>query len=232
MCQRRPDRWLTWQAIGRAGRRVSAAFEPNSDDFRDSPALNVAAQLQLQGGVVRVTDPAAVENCQKLWPQLDYAATAEEAAEGADAVLVLTEWQDYRNLDPVAFGRVVKQKRVLDGRNALDRRSVDSRRLVGPGAGPPRRLKPVTADSVGRERIRATWGELPADEPELPQLRSNRVRLRKMPTSVIPPTPPTTPVRAIADLVRDPWSAPCGALESVSLPGGGGDETSAFTVSR
>src|SRR4051794_8529515 len=106
------------------GKRVAvlgAAFKPNSDDIRDSPALNVAAQLQLQGAVVRVTDPAAVENCQKLWPQLDYAATAEEAAERADAVLVLTEWQDYRDLDPVAFGRVVKQKRVLDGRNALDR---------------------------------------------------------------------------------------------------------------
>jgi UDPglucose 6-dehydrogenase len=106
------------------GKRVAvlgAAFKPDSDDIRDSPALNVAAQLQLQGAVVRVTDPAAVENSQKLWPQLDYAATAEEAAERADAVLVLTEWRDYRELDPVEFGKVVAQKRVLDGRNALDR---------------------------------------------------------------------------------------------------------------
>ncbi|TFV90364.1 UDP-glucose/GDP-mannose dehydrogenase family protein [Blastococcus sp. CT_GayMR16] len=106
------------------GKRVAvlgAAFKPNSDDIRDSPALNVAAQLQLQGAVVRVTDPAAIENSRKLWPQLDYADTAEEAAERADAVLVLTEWQDYRDLDPAAFGRIVKQKRVLDGRNALDR---------------------------------------------------------------------------------------------------------------
>jgi UDPglucose 6-dehydrogenase len=106
------------------GKRVAvlgAAFKPDSDDIRDSPALNVAAQLQLQGAVVRVTDPAAVENSQKLWPQLDYAATAEEAAERADAVLVLTEWREYRELDPVAFGEIVRQKRVLDGRNALDR---------------------------------------------------------------------------------------------------------------
>jgi UDPglucose 6-dehydrogenase len=106
------------------GKRVAvlgAAFKPDSDDIRDSPALNVAAQLQLQGAVVRVTDPAAIENSRKLWPQLDYADTAEEAAERADAVLVLTEWREYRELDPVAFGRVVKQKRVLDGRNALDR---------------------------------------------------------------------------------------------------------------
>jgi UDPglucose 6-dehydrogenase len=106
------------------GKRVAvlgAAFKPNSDDIRDSPALNVAAQLQLQGAVVLVTDPAAVENARRLWPQLDYAATPEEAAEKADAVLVLTEWQQYRDLDPVKFGKIVRQKRVLDGRNALDR---------------------------------------------------------------------------------------------------------------
>jgi UDPglucose 6-dehydrogenase len=106
------------------GKRVAvlgAAFKPDSDDIRDSPALNVAAQLQLQGAVVRVTDPAAVENSQRLWPQLDYADTPEKAAAGADAVLVLTEWKQYRELDPAAFGKVVRQKRVLDGRNALDR---------------------------------------------------------------------------------------------------------------
>jgi UDPglucose 6-dehydrogenase len=100
---------------------LGAAFKPDSDDIRDSPALNVAAQLQLQGAVVRVTDPAAVENSRRLWPQLDYADTAEEAAERADAVLVLTEWRQYRELDPVAFGRIVARRRVLDGRNALDR---------------------------------------------------------------------------------------------------------------
>jgi UDPglucose 6-dehydrogenase len=106
------------------GKRIAvlgAAFKPDSDDIRDSPALNVAAQLQLQGAVVCVTDPAAVENSRRLWPQLDYAATPEEAAERADAVLVLTEWRQYRELDPVAFGQVVASKRVLDGRNALDR---------------------------------------------------------------------------------------------------------------
>ena len=75
------------------GKRVAvlgAAFKPDSDDIRDSPAL-AAAQLQLQGAVVRVTDPAAVENNRRLWPQLDYADTAEEAAERAYAVLVLIE---------------------------------------------------------------------------------------------------------------------------------------------
>jgi UDPglucose 6-dehydrogenase len=106
------------------GKRIAvlgAAFKPDSDDIRDSPALNVAAQLQLQGATVRVADPAAVENCRRMWPQLDYADSPEDAAERADAVLLLTEWKQYRELDPVSFGRVVRQKRVLDGRNALDR---------------------------------------------------------------------------------------------------------------
>ncbi|MCZ2846586.1 UDP-glucose dehydrogenase family protein [Modestobacter sp. VKM Ac-2978] len=106
------------------GKRVAvlgAAFKPNSDDIRDSPALNVAAQLQLQGAAVRVTDPAAGDNIRRSWPQLDAVDTPEEAADRADAVLVLTEWQQYRDLDPVAFGKVVGQKRMLDGRNALDR---------------------------------------------------------------------------------------------------------------
>jgi UDPglucose 6-dehydrogenase len=106
------------------GKRVAvlgAAFKPDSDDIRDSPALNVAAQLQLQGAIVRVTDPRAVENCVQTWPQLDYVESAEEAADRADAVLLLTEWKQYVELDPVAFGRVVRQKRILDGRNALER---------------------------------------------------------------------------------------------------------------
>ena len=105
------------------GRRIAVlglAFKPNSDDIRDSPALNVAAQMQLQGASVVVTDPQALENAQRKWPDLRYAATADEAATGVDLVLLLTEWDQYRSLDPVAFGAVVAQRRMLDGRNALD----------------------------------------------------------------------------------------------------------------
>jgi UDPglucose 6-dehydrogenase len=106
-----------------AGRRIAVlgvAFKPNSDDIRDSPALNVAAQMQLQGASVVVTDPKAVENAQKKWPDLRYVDSAEEAAKGADLVLLLTEWEQYRALDPVALGKIVAERRMLDGRNALD----------------------------------------------------------------------------------------------------------------
>jgi UDPglucose 6-dehydrogenase len=100
---------------------LGAAFKPESDDVRDSPALNVAGMLQLNGATVNVYDPKAMENSQRLFPTLNYSTSVIDACERADAVLVLTEWQDYRDLDPTEFGRVVKQKRVLDGRNALDR---------------------------------------------------------------------------------------------------------------
>jgi len=99
---------------------LGAAFKPESDDIRDSPALNVAAQIRLQGADVVVTDPAAIENARRLWPELQYATSAEEACAKADAVLVLTEWAEYTALDPVRLGAVVRRRHVLDGRNALD----------------------------------------------------------------------------------------------------------------
>ncbi|MCL2466755.1 MAG: UDP-glucose/GDP-mannose dehydrogenase family protein [Micrococcales bacterium] len=105
------------------GRRVTVlglAFKPHSDDIRDSPALSVAAQMQLQGAYVTVTDPQAADNARVKWPDLRFADTPEEAAEGADVILLATEWPQYRDLDPTALGQVVAHRRILDGRNILD----------------------------------------------------------------------------------------------------------------
>jgi UDPglucose 6-dehydrogenase len=99
---------------------LGAAFKPNSDDIRDSPALDVAAALHREGGLVTVYDPEALRNARVLHPELDYAETAIEAAQGADLVLHLTEWQEFRQMDPAVLGAVVAQRRILDGRNALD----------------------------------------------------------------------------------------------------------------
>ncbi|GAA1224512.1 UDP-glucose/GDP-mannose dehydrogenase family protein [Kitasatospora nipponensis] len=99
---------------------LGAAFKPNSDDIRDSPALNVAAQIQLQGAEVTVYDPKAMDNARKMYPGLNYAASPTDAAVGAHVVLHLTEWQEFRELDPVALGSVVAERRLLDGRNVLD----------------------------------------------------------------------------------------------------------------
>lgn len=106
-----------------AGKRIAVlglAFKPDSDDVRDSPALDVAARLAELGAIVRATDPEAIETSRRLRPTLDYVATPEEAAEGADAVLVLTEWKQYRELDPVQLSSVVNARAIVDGRNCLD----------------------------------------------------------------------------------------------------------------
>jgi UDPglucose 6-dehydrogenase len=108
------------------GRRVAilgAAFKPDSDDIRDSPALNVAAAIQLQGAHVIVHDEQAIDNARAAFPSLDYALEPAKACEGSDVVLHLTEWQQYRELDPAALAAVTATPRVLDARNALDRES-------------------------------------------------------------------------------------------------------------
>jgi len=105
------------------GRRVAvlgAAFKPHSDDIRDSPALSVAAQMQLQGAQVTVTDPAAIDNARKKWPELAYADTVDDAVRGAEVTLLLTEWPEYVALDPVELRAVAATPRIIDGRNCLD----------------------------------------------------------------------------------------------------------------
>ncbi|EME50728.1 UDP-glucose 6-dehydrogenase [Rhodococcus ruber BKS 20-38] len=98
---------------------LGAAFKPDSDDVRDSPALNIAGQIQLQGASVTVYDPRANENSRKIFPTLDYAMSVREACAGADAVLVLTEWEEFQKLQPSELNRVVRRRQIIDGRNCL-----------------------------------------------------------------------------------------------------------------
>jgi UDPglucose 6-dehydrogenase len=97
-----------------------AAFKPDSDDIRDSPALDVATRIAKAGGHVTVYDPVALDNARRDYPDLSYADTALEAAEGADIVLHLTEWREFRDLDPAVLDPVVARRNIVDGRNALD----------------------------------------------------------------------------------------------------------------
>jgi len=98
---------------------LGAAFKPESDDVRDSPALNVAGMLQLNGATVNVYDPKAMENSQRVFPTLNYSTSVSDACERADAVLVLTEWQEFVDLDPEELAATVRAKVVVDGRNCL-----------------------------------------------------------------------------------------------------------------
>lgn len=107
-----------------AGMRVAvlgAAFKPNSDDIRDSPALDVALATQRAGAAVRVYDPKAMDNARVAFPTLAYASSAVDAARDADVVLHLTEWAEFTAMHPSALSAVVRQRHIVDGRNKLDR---------------------------------------------------------------------------------------------------------------
>ena len=100
---------------------LGATFKPDSDDVRDSPALDIAAQLHAAGADVIVHDPQGIEPARKRFPNLQYAESVNTAVKDADLILHLTEWKEYRQIDPAALSSLVKGKVIIDGRNMLDR---------------------------------------------------------------------------------------------------------------
>lgn len=116
---------------------LGAAFKPESDDVRDSPALNVAGMIQLHGAVVTVYDPKAVENSRRVFPTLNYATSVAEACDRADVVLVLTEWNEFTALTPADLDPVVRSRSIIDGRNCLDSASWRAAGWVYAGLGTP-----------------------------------------------------------------------------------------------
>src|SRR5208282_4463728 len=116
---------LVREAVGGslAGKRVAVlglAFKPGSDDVRDSPSLDVCARLTREGATVSAHDPVAMANAARVSPDLLCAPSVSAAAEGADVVLHLTEWADYRAIDPAALASVVAHPIIIDARCALD----------------------------------------------------------------------------------------------------------------
>jgi UDPglucose 6-dehydrogenase len=100
---------------------LGAAFKPESDDVRDSPALDIAAQLHTAGADVIIHDPKAVENAKSRFPELKFTTHLDDALSGAEMILHLTEWREYREIDPTTTKSLVKESNIIDGRNALDR---------------------------------------------------------------------------------------------------------------
>ena len=99
---------------------LGAAFKPDSDDVRDSPALDIAACISNAGATVRVYDPKAMHNAALRFPKLDYAPSIADAVAGSDVVLHLTEWREFRDLDPAALTPLVRKAHIIDGRLCLD----------------------------------------------------------------------------------------------------------------
>jgi len=106
--------------IGKRVAVLGAAFKPDSDDIRDSPALDVARAAHLAGATVTVHDPKALPVARRVHPDLSYADAIEDACLDADVVLHLTEWKAYRDIDPAKLAAVVSRPAIIDGRNALD----------------------------------------------------------------------------------------------------------------
>ncbi|GHE08177.1 UDP-glucose dehydrogenase family protein [Streptomyces alanosinicus] len=108
---------------GFVGRRIAvlgATFKPDSDDVRDSPALAVAGAIHREGADVRLHDPEGMDNARAVLPMLDYVHDVKKACLGVDLILHLTEWADYRRIDPAALAVVTPARKILDARNALD----------------------------------------------------------------------------------------------------------------
>jgi len=111
---------LDGQPMGKRVAVLGLAFKPHSDDVRDSPALDVAVQLNGLGAKVRVTDPEAIANARLAHPQLDYVSSTADALEGAEVVVLVTEWDEYRHMTPEFAARFVAGRTVIDGRNSYD----------------------------------------------------------------------------------------------------------------
>ena len=112
---------LSDDLVGKKVAVLGAAFKPDSDDVRDSPALDISAQIQAAGAHVTVHDPKAISNAQKRFPGLTFAEDINSTLKDAEIVLHLTEWRIYREIDPAQIKKLVKSAIMIDGRNALDR---------------------------------------------------------------------------------------------------------------
>lgn len=111
---------LGGSVVGKKVAVLGLAFKPESDDIRDSPALDIATRLHELGADVVATDPEAVANASRKVPSITYTDDIGTALAGADAVVVVTEWKQFRELDPAATSELVAQSIIVDGRNCLD----------------------------------------------------------------------------------------------------------------
>jgi UDPglucose 6-dehydrogenase len=122
---------LRGQVIGLLG----LAFKPNTDDMRDAPSIEIATALQRAGATVRAFDPAALGRAKLLLPDVDLRRNAYAVARGADAVVLVTEWNEFKQLDLVRLKRSMRRPVMVDGRNLYDPESMRQLGFVYRGIG-------------------------------------------------------------------------------------------------
>jgi len=103
---------------------LGLAFKPNTNDVRETPALTVIEEILKRGGQIKAYDPEAMKEMRKYYPQITYVASTEDAAKGADALIIMTEWNEFRNLDLNYLKSVMKNPIMIDSRNIYDPESV------------------------------------------------------------------------------------------------------------
>jgi UDPglucose 6-dehydrogenase len=99
---------------------LGLAFKPNTDDMREAPSVDIARVLIAAGAHVRAYDPAAVERSRSLVPDVDYRTDAYQVADGADALVLITEWNEFRHLDMARVKQLMRRPVIVDGRNIYD----------------------------------------------------------------------------------------------------------------
>ncbi|RDI94544.1 UDP-glucose/GDP-mannose dehydrogenase family protein [Meiothermus sp. QL-1] len=138
---------------GRVIGLLGLAFKPNTDDLRDAPALDIARRLLERGARVRAHDPVALENARRSYPDLGivYLDDPLELAEGADALVLVTEWRHYRELDWAGLAQIMRRPLVVDGRNFLDRKALVQAgfRYVGVGVAGAEEVQAPSAVAEG-----------------------------------------------------------------------------------
>ena len=129
-----------------AGKTIAVlglTFKPNTDDMRDSPSLAILPRLAAAGAAIRAFDPAGIDEARNLMPDLVYCEDAYEAAEGADALVLLTEWNEFRALDLARIGRLLAEPLVIDLRNIYQPAEMAAAGLSYVSIGRPPRLSPA-----------------------------------------------------------------------------------------
>jgi UDPglucose 6-dehydrogenase len=108
-----------WVVRGKQIGVLGLAFKPNTDDIRFAPAIDLIRRLIEEGARVRAYDPEAMDKARAVLPQIEYAKSAYEAAEGSEALLIATEWDEFRSLDWARVHKAMARPLILDGRNLL-----------------------------------------------------------------------------------------------------------------
>jgi hypothetical protein len=114
---------------------LGLAFKPNTDDMREAPSIPIITTLQQRGAIVRAYDPMAMDNAESIMPDVVYCATPYDVAKRADALLIVTEWNEFKQLNFDKLKQLMRQPVILDGRNLYDPTVMAERGFVYQGIG-------------------------------------------------------------------------------------------------